>query len=328
MAERTNRQEVFDSSWIALLFAILSLAYRADEMYNKTVEAVSVELELLTWNWLTRDKFVRNATKSGLQALLLIAFINAHRGHKIASLARLSHQIYENLGLEEEREKKMLRSGVNTLISLSFQLTNPALEDWMPSLYEQKEYGAQSFSAIHFELDELSFSISQWSRGLNSQGMHNIAKRMQSLGLMLSNQGRGTQDIDQANFDILKIRLYHQWHCLMRPFLRAFEEKFNIKGVELAREQCLLYARDALRVYYVSMIQKIQPMGWYLTGLGSFYAVDCALTLAKYSKEREPMLEMIAWIFIPLASQSTLCLQKLPELTEAMMNYHCFQDDS
>lgn len=297
-------------------------------MYNKTIEAVSVELELLTWNWLTRDDFVRSTTKSGLQALLLIALINAHRGHKIAPLARLSHQMYENLGLEEEKEKKMLRNGVNTLISLSFQLTNPALEDWMPSLYEQKEYGAQSFSAIHFELDEVSFSISQWSRGLNSQGVRNIAKRMQSLGLMFSNQERETQDIDQANFDILKIRFYHHWHCLMRPFLRALEEKSNIKGVELAREKCLPYARNALRVYHASMIQKVQPMGWYLTGIGSFYAVDCALTLAKYSKEREPMLETIACIFTPLASQSTLCLQKLPELSEAMMNYHRFQDDS
>lgn len=87
-------KEGVDSAWSALLLAIFSLAHQVDEMYNKTVEVVSMELGLLLCIYLTRDYFIQKASKSGLQTLLLIASIKAHRGLKIAHLARFSHWIF------------------------------------------------------------------------------------------------------------------------------------------------------------------------------------------------------------------------------------------
>jgi len=114
-----------------------------------------------------------------------------------------------------------------------------------------------------------------------------------------------------VHLSILEGRIHYLIHYL-------FQQYCLVSG---SREQskCIFSARKALNIFSGLLCKIEKPMFWYLYGLGSFSISDCALTLAKWSRENGKLLSDTLMIFSAVHKRSNFFMRYFPQIEEAQL---------
>lgn len=218
----------------------------------------------------------------------------------------MARRVAENTFFNDPKEERDVSNGIATLFSLEIHIFK-RIGDGFDTVKFQIE-DTRTLSIIHTELDEMSYQISMYVTMDYSHRKY-LERRLESLLDYLRARKKESMDKNYANYSILESRLHYLVHYLRR------RECLFIGS--LGWERCIFAARRVLTIFCALVLQPNHCMSWYLNGLGSYYATDCALTLAKYSNHDEELLDHISGIFNSIASHSDFCMHYLPDIQEA-----------
>lgn len=251
-------------SWIALLFTILSFALRAGDEYDPMLDKFSIEYESRAWNCLTQGNNILKHSLQGLKVILLLSYLKAHRGLPIYSLARMALEISHRIHVPEPAEQQIISNGLGTIFSLCFQLSEVPNEQCIQEIIKFQLEGSPALAIGHAELDEVSSRISEFVHFGYEYAIEQLEGRLQ----LIQSSLEGKTHIDGVNSAILECRLHYLSHYLLR-------KKCILPGSPM-KNKCIQSARKVLTIFCQLIWEESQPMWWYLYGLGSFYASDCA----------------------------------------------------
>lgn len=305
---------------MALLFAILSMALLGSCQswpIDSTLDRISVEYELRAWDCLSQDHISGNHSHHGLKALMLIAYQRANRVLSIGSITRLAVRIARDLYPLNKctihpEEQKSIWNGLMTLCSLIYQLSKTPSEEVIPIASEAsriESLGMETFAMIYTRLDAISSEISQALCFGNPKDTYWLEARLEALQVHLEARKMACQpllEIGEIHFLIIQGRLHY-------PFYHLFSAE-PLYWDEVQRKKCLDSAKTVLYIFRELVLTNNQPIWWYLSGVGSLYAVKCASTLATYFNRNEWPVGQTEQIFRIMASQSRFCMDYMPHV--------------
>ncbi|KAJ5751382.1 uncharacterized protein N7511_008347 [Penicillium nucicola] len=314
-----------DSSWLALLFAILALACRAEEDPTKGgfPDAASTWYEETAWKCLSANSSPSQSSPSTLKAMLLIIYGRTHRGENVLSQLRMAYRVAISTKSHFDtaqcvsnpsvcKEFRAISIGLETLFIINAQMhdyyRNPELRQELQLLLdtaiETSELTAvevlspmqMTFTNLYFQLLKISETICSttelgWRSDWSVSGLETEISRMEDCcsKLYIESNGAVLQSMSpHPVFGILQCYINYVLHLLFLPDLENYLEGDIAVDTKLSAFKCIAFAKASLRTFnYLAENMQPNAYGWYIRGLGSYYAEQSAYSLARGAEELE-----------------------------------------
>ncbi|KAJ5556041.1 hypothetical protein N7513_003683 [Penicillium frequentans] len=310
---RQNR-DLAPLTWLSLLFAILALACRAEQVPENAhhFDTLSTRYEKAGWNCLSINNPPFEPSKAALKALILIIYSRVHRGEDVSSDLQTAYGMATSTDCQRCstqpmtcEEHETLWTALKVLLFMNGQLyCDSPNQEVSRNLYQTAdinwrdrfEMQKPSMSLESSPLSEIGFTMLQFrilmiSDTINMSTKHGLSSSW-SLSGVVSELARIENDCNhfcasqgefcEGRLGILRFSIQFLRQTAHLPFIESYLDGDTTSDTRFAAETCIDSATWALEMFCLLIGDKhFNAYSWYMRGFGKHCAMICMTTLRR-----------------------------------------------
>ncbi|CAG7936776.1 unnamed protein product [Penicillium nalgiovense] len=314
-----RNSNVTPRSWLSLLFAVLALACRAEEDPERGClsDDLSMLYEKAAWDCLLTNDPPFEPSPTSLKAIVLIIYGRTHRGADVFSDLQLAYHTASSTKCHIDTtqcvvepmvcaEYRQLLIGLKMLFLLNAQVhdyyrnrditqgierrADITERPHLPICVEGSPTTQMTFTILNLQLLEISDKIcvsaerglmSEWSpAGLETE-LFRIEGQCSEIYTKVS-ESDSQSGSHPGSQGILHCYINYLLHLLFLPNLQRYLNGDIAPGTRISQLKCIAFAKASLQCFnLLAEDMQSKSYGWYIRGLGSYYAEQSAYTLIR-----------------------------------------------